>query len=149
VKYTKPKKTVNVEELLVGADSIVPDATTETKERSPKHPRGGKYYYVPEAWMNKLFDIKPPNWIIVVVGLHVYRQWCMRNTKDRARGRIKIGNVALARLGISRQSKYRALDRLEAADLIRQHRHRDGSATIVEVTVLDVGPTTSAGCTAE
>jgi hypothetical protein len=70
----------------------------------------------------------------LVVGLHVYREWCMRKGEDRARDCIKVGNAALGQLGVERHIKVEDLRRLEAAGLLKVHWRHKASP---QVTVLD------------
>ena len=57
-----------------------------------------------------------------MVALYVYRQWMMRK---KGANTIVVGNVGVAKLGVSPDAKTDALRKLEAAGLIRvRHRHR-------------------------
>jgi hypothetical protein len=135
--YTKPATSVNVEELLVDPGIIAVHASAETEPQPAAKPaRGaGKYYRIPKPWHDRLVAIRPKSWSTMVVGLHVYREWCMRRKgEDRAHDCIKVGNAALGQLGVDRHTKLEDLRRLEAAGLITVRRRYKASP---EVTVLD------------
>jgi hypothetical protein len=75
-------------------------------------PRRGGFIAVPYGWEYRLREAKRGA-VVYPVALYILRRdW------ETDRAPVKVSNVAMERLGLSRQSKWRALKELEALGLI-------------------------------
>jgi hypothetical protein len=113
MQYRKPSQVVNIEAFRI-------DVTTPTP--APIQ-RSERFYRVPQVWLDKAMAAAHPRSLhTLIVALCLYRQWMMRKKSADC---IPIGNIDLARRGVSPDAKIDALRKLEAAGLIRvQHRPR-------------------------
>jgi DNA-binding transcriptional ArsR family regulator len=95
--------------------------------------KSGPFLLLPWEWYERaVAAARPRSLDTLVVGEWIYRQWRMRK---RGVDSIKVGNIALGKLGVSPDAKTSALSRLEAAGLIRVQRQPRKSPRI---TVLEI-----------
>jgi hypothetical protein len=97
----------------------------EEAARAPRRRRSREFIGCPMWWLKWVFPLTR-SVEQLVVALYLYRLRAVRRTKT-----IQLSNVALEKdLGLSRFTKYRTLDRLEEAGVLKVGR-RDGRSLTV------------------
>lgn len=90
-----------------------------------KQPRKRNFAQITDAQINRMIGASGATWMVLI---HLAQlNW-------RVGGPIKLANTALAKRGVNRKAKYRALDELERRGVIKVKRRPRKSP---EITVLD------------
>jgi hypothetical protein len=103
---------------------VIPGLGNGGRRSSPPKSKGS-FVKIPMAWKDRLFEVGARNARTIMIGVELHALFFKAFRKP-----FPLTNTAMAKMGIDRHAKYRALVKLEALGLIKVER-RPGKSPLI------------------